>query len=378
MKILLIGGTGILSTDIVKECLKRDYEVYIFNRGHNNSGIDKKVNIIIGNIRNRKDLDLKLSKYKFDVVIDFLSFKEEELKQNLEFFNGNCKQYIFISSATVYRKTKKGEKITENTEVNNDLWDYALDKIRCEKVLANNYQTNKQDYTIVRPYVTYSKKRIPFAIIPRKQWTLANRILNGKPILLWDGGKARCTLTQTKEFAIGIVGLFLNETAYEEIFNITTNDSITWKEALEDIAKALGKEVIIADLPSSFIIKELKEYKGVLLGDKGLDREFDNVKIRSYVPEFNPKIKFEEGIKETIDYYESNPKEQKVDYIWDGRIDRVIEKYYKKMKIRYDKKKLTVKGYTTKLEKKDIIYYYIGRKKILYILYKVIRKVLNR
>lgn len=211
MDVLLIGGTGILSTDIVNECLNKEYNVFIFNRGNHNSEIDKRVHIIIGNIRDKKDVKMKLEKYSFDVVVDFLSFKEEELKQNLEFFNHRCKQYIFISSATVYRKTKKNERITENTELKNEDWNYSKDKIKCEKVLWENYNLNKQDFTIIRPYVTYSKKRIPFAIIPNKQWTLANRIVNDKPILLWDGGKARCTLTQTKEFAIGIVGLFLNE-----------------------------------------------------------------------------------------------------------------------------------------------------------------------
>lgn len=260
----------------------------------------------------------------------------------------------------------------------NNQWSYSSNKIKCEELLADNYKTTRQDYTIVRPYVTYSKKRIPFAVIPGRQWTLANRILNDKPVLLWDDGKARCTLTQTKEFAIGIVGLFLNKNAYEEVFNITTNDSLTWKEALIDIANALGKEVIIANIPTSFIIKELKEYKGVLLGDKGLDREFDNAKIRKVVPEFNPKIKFEEGIKETINYYESNPKARKVDYIWDGRIDATIEKYYKKNKMKYDKNKLSAKGYKYKLNSIDKLYYYIGRNKIMYILYKLIRKVLKK
>lgn len=375
MKILLIGGTGILSTDIVNECLKRKYEVYIFNRGHNNSEIDKSVKIIIGDIRDKEDVIYKFKNYHFDVIIDFLSYTERQLKQNLEIFDGKCKQYIFISSATVYRKTKKGEKITENTEVENNQWSYSSNKIKCEELLADNYKITRQDYTIVRPYVTYSKKRIPFAVIPGRQWTLANRILNDKPVLLWDDGKARCTLTQTKEFAIGMVGLFLNKNAYEEVFNITTNDSLTWKEALIDIANALGKEVIIANIPTSFIIKELKEYKGVLLGDKGLDREFDNAKIRKVVPEFNPKIKFEEGIKETINYYESNPKARKVDYIWDGRIDATIEKYYKKNKMKYDKNKLSAKGYKYKLNSIDKLYYYIGRNKIMYILYKLIRKV---
>ena len=377
MKVLLIGGTGILSEDIVNECLNRNYDVYIFNRGHRNSEIDKRVHIIIGNIRNKQELILKLNNETFDVVLDFLSYKEDDLKQNLEFFNGKCKQYVFISSATVYRKTEKGEKITENTELENDMWEYSYDKIKCEKVLEKNYKINKQKYTIVRPYVTYSKRRIPFAIIPGKQWTLANRILNDKPILLWDGGQAICTLTQTKDFAVGIVGLFLNQKAYEEAFHITTDFTLTWKEALEDISKALKKKPIIADVPSDFIIKEMKEYKGVLLGDKGLDREFDNTKIKSVVKEFNATTKFEDGIKETINYFINKPSEQQIDYVWDGRVDRTIKKFYKKNKIKFDKNILSIKGYKYKLKTIDKIYYFIGKEKIIYILFKIVRRILK-
>lgn len=166
--------------------------------------------------------------------------------------------------------------------------------------------------------------------------------------------------------------------AYEEAFNITTEDSLTWREALIDIGHALNKNVIIADIPTHFIIKELREYKGVLLGDKGLNREFNNTKIKKFVPEFNPKIKFKDGIKETINYYNSNPNEKKIDYLWDGKIDRTIEKYYKKNKIRYDKDKLSLKGYNEKLSNKDKIYYTIGRNKILCYTLKILKKVVKK
>ena len=118
MKVLLIGGTGILSTDIVEEALNRNYEVYIINRGHN--VIDSRVKIIIGDIRNIEQIKQKLGNEKFDVVIDFLSFHKEQLENTLKIFQNKCDQFIFISSATAYRKTEKGELITEKTELRND------------------------------------------------------------------------------------------------------------------------------------------------------------------------------------------------------------------------------------------------------------------
>lgn len=379
MKVLLIGGTGILSTDIVEESLNRNYDVYIINRGHRNNIIDKRVKIIIGDIRNVEQIQQKLGNEKFDVVIDFLSFHKEQLENTLKIFQNKCDQFIFISSATAYRKTEKGELITEKTELRNDNWDYARGKIECEELLKENYKRNKQCYTIVRPYVTYSNRRIPFAIIPSEQWTLANRILLEKPILLWDGGKAICTLTQTKDFAKGIVGLFKNPKAYQEDFHITTDYTLTWREALEDIGKALGKEPVIADIPSTYIAKYLPEYEGVLFGDKGLDRIFDNSKIKEAVPDFNAQTKFEDGIKETIKYYNNHPEAKVVNYSWDARIDSLIDKYYKSIKKKdYDRTKLRLKSYKNKLTMKEKFKYLSKRNINLYNLLKKAKYIVKR
>ncbi|MBO5397364.1 MAG: NAD-dependent epimerase/dehydratase family protein [Clostridia bacterium] len=362
MKILLIGGTGVLSTDIRELSIKKGYEVYILNRGKSkNKNTNDKVKFIKGDIRRVEQLKETFKDSYFDVIIDFLSFSGKGIKDTLEIFNNKCDQYIFISSATAYRKTKKGEKITENYELSNPNWEYARGKKECEEFLKINYEKTGQKYTIVRPYVTYSDTRIPFAIIPHeKQWTLAQRILNGKPIVLWDNGQATCTLTSTKDFAVGMIGLFKNEKAYNEAFHITTDYTLTWYEALQCIGKALGKEVIVANIPTEYIIKNMPDVKGVLLGDKGLDREFDNTKIKSVVPNYDAQIKFEDGIKSTIEFYKNNKFMQDIDYGWDARIDNLIYKYNKKNPNfidNFNPKSITNEFNTNQTIKDKIIYY---------------------
>lgn len=380
MKILLIGGTGVLSTDIRELSVKKGYEVFILNRGkHKTKNTNNNVKVIIGNIRNIEETKKALKDYYFDVVIDFLSFGLKDLKGTLEIFNGKCDQFMFISSATAYRKTEKGEKIKEDYELNNDDWEYADNKKQCELYLEENYKKNKQKYTIIRPYVTYSDARIPFAIIPHdEQWTLANRILNDKPIVLWDNGQATCTLTSTKDFAVGVVGLFKNEKAYNEAFHITTDYTLTWYEALQYIGNALGKKVIVADIPTKFIIKEMPDVKGVLLGDKGIDREFDNTKIKKVVPEFDAQIKFEDGIKSTIKFYKENKFMQDINYKWDARIDNLIEKYRKDNQNfikNFDKN--SIKCNYKNISKKEKMIYKICRNDITYNMYAFISKMIK-
>ena len=95
----------------------------------------------------------------------------------LDVVSNKCKQYIFISSATVY-KEKNNHHYIESDEIGNDKWDYCLEKSECEWYLKNHRETLGCQYSIIRPYVTYGKTRFPFQIAPIEYYTIINRIMN--------------------------------------------------------------------------------------------------------------------------------------------------------------------------------------------------------
>jgi len=333
VKVLLIGGTGVLSTDVALYAIEKRMEVFLLNRGNRPDRLPKGANLIIADIRNVQDVKFIVNDMHFDVIVDFLSYLPEHLKNVISVFENTCKQLIFISSATVYRKKTKNDVITEQTQLSNPFFKYAEDKIECEKLLIEHCKASQLNYTIVRPYVTYGKTRIPFAIIPfAKQWTLINRILLGKPVVMWDEGDAICTLTHTTDFSKGLVGLFENDRAMQNAFHITSNENFTWKEVLKIIAETVNKEVVVANIPSKYIGNEIPKIRGELLGDKATHMIFDNRKIKKAVPEFVCTTNFKDGIKQTIDFYKRNPIMMQVDYTWDAQMDHLIKKYYKKNK----------------------------------------------
>lgn len=332
IKILILGGSGILSLDVLKESLNRNIEVTCITRGNRDYRIPQGVKIIHGDIHNLGEILPKLDNH-YDAILDFLTFNVEELKDKLNYLSYLCTQYIFVSSATAY--SFQDEVITENTPLGNEYWSYGEQKVQCELFLKQNAKLYEVKYTIIRPYITYGKTRIPFAIIPDGQyWSLANRILNKKPILLWDDGKALCTLTNTKDFAHGFVDLIMNENAYDEDFHITSDEVLSWKQVLNEIGKALGEIPIVFSANTEDIINLLPEYRGILRGDKARNRIFDNSKIKRVAPSFQNYIPFSKGIVETIQNYESNPKEQSINYKWDGRIDRTINILKKSYRIK--------------------------------------------
>ena len=384
MKVLLIGGTGVLSSDIRDAAIEKGHEVYILNRGINKvKNTNKLVKTIIADIRDKSSAKQALCGMMFDVVVDFISFTEEELQNTLSIVGDKCKQFIFISSATVYCKTKRGEKITENYRLDNAAgWEYAQNKIKCEKRVKDEPKKIGFKYTIVRPYVTYSDARIPFAIIPHNMhWSLADRIINGRPVVLWDGGAATCTLTYSKDFAVGFVGLFGNEKAYNEDFHITSDHTLTWKEALDYLANSLGVEnAVTIDIPIEYICKFFPELRGELLGDKGLDREFDNTKIKNAVPEFSANTSFEEGIKYVIEFYSKNENMRCIDYSWDAKIDKMIRVYSKNNDLNNNKaiESIRKKRYWGNMSISDKIVYDMSSYSLTCMLYTFFRRACNK
>lgn len=370
MKILLIGGTGIISTEVCKLAINRGNEVYILNRGKRKKFLHPDARLIVADIYNDDETEIS-NKFKneyFDVVVDFISFNLNELKKSTKLFADVCDQYIFVSSATVYETQPTGAMITENTNRYNPQWNYATDKIDCEDYICDLYKARKKgEYTIIRPYVTYGVTRVPFGVISdRANYTLINRMLLGKPVVLWDGGEAMCTLTYSKDFAVGVVGLFKNEKAYGEAFHITSPVIHRWKDVYYTLTKILDVEDNHIDIPTEYIVKCIPRYSNSLLGDKARDMVFDNTKIKNAVPDFAENTSLEEGLRSVIDYYKSSPEVRIVDYKWDGQIDRMISRYCKQIGKADEKHKLTINSYGKGISLKNAVEYIVCRNGLLY------------
>lgn len=369
MKILLIGGSGIISTEVCRLAIDQGNDVYILNRGKRKNFIHEKAHLVVADIRNEsiECIKEKFSGLYFDVVVDFISFKVDELKKSTSIFSDMCDQYIFISSATVYEKQTAGGVISENTRLYNPDWNYANDKIVCEEFIQKLYEAKEgKYYTIIRPYVTYGVTRIPFGVIPdHANYTLINRMIHNKPVVLWDGGEALCTLTYSKDFAVGVVGLFKNKKAYGEAFHIASPVSHRWKDVYNELCGILGVKDNHISIPTDYIVKCMPRYRNNLLGDKARDMVFDTSKICDAVPEFTERTSLREGLLSVVEYYNGATSAKAVDYKWDGQIDRMISNYTKSVGMKVNRKMLSSRSYG-KISVKNHLQYLICRNKILF------------
>lgn len=348
MKLLFIGGTGIISTDVVHCSIREGHNVYILHRG--NQPVPSSSRELKVDIYKKNDVKNVLKDQKFDVIIDFISYKPEDLSYKLDLLRGCYKQYIFISSTAVYGSgyndrygknisaihSNCDQKISEdNTPTANFGWDYARNKIACEHELIRENRLYGCDFTIVRPCETYNNIRIPAVIVPQPNYyTHVWRMLNGKKIIVHDDGEASAPFTHATDFARAFVKLYLNEMSYGEAFHITTSEMLSWNELIHLTAKAVGVKAKICYLPSKTLTKLMPQTPhgntyGVVMCSKqfGYPEKFDNTKIRRIAPDFQCKIPFETGILQTIEYYNKHIEFKTIDYKWDKKIDAIVNRF---------------------------------------------------
>ena len=322
-KVLFIGGTGVISSACSALAVERGIDLYLFTRGDSLRTPPEGANLIFGDINKPGDIKKVLDQQKFDIVVNWIVYEPEDIERDIQIFRGKVGQYIFISSASAYQKPVQKLPITEETPLENPYWAYSRAKIACEELLFQAFKRDHFPATIVRPSHTYDKTLLPM----RGGYTVLDRILKEKPVIIHGDGTSLWVLTHQKDFASGFVGLLGNPMAIGEAFHITSNEILTWNGIFQMVAEAAGKLLHPVHIPSSIIAQFDPDWGASLLGDKAHSVIFDNSKIRSLVPNFNAEIPYQEGCKETVNWYLDNPKQQIVDQDLSNKMDQLISIY---------------------------------------------------
>lgn len=326
MKALIIGGTGTISKAVVDLLIKKNWEVYVLNRG--NKPLPYGAFPVVADINDEKYAREKLGDMTFDVVCEFIGFVPAQVERDYRLFNGKTKQYIYISSASAYHKPAGNYIVNEGTTLANPYWQYSRDKIACEDFLMKMYRENGFPVTVVRPSHTYDENNIPLGVHGKNGfWQVIKRMRENKPVIIQGDGTSLWTLTFNTDFAVGFVGLMGNPHAVGEAFQITSDETLSWNQIYETIAQALGVKLRPYHVASEFLssVGSEYDYKGSLTGDKSVSVVFDNSKLKRAVPEFKPCVSFAQGVRIALDNILAHPEYQREDPEFDEWCDRVVE-----------------------------------------------------
>jgi len=323
MKILFIGGTGVISAACSKLAVEKGFELTLLNRGMSIRPIPKGARHISVDFHDHEALQRSLKGEYFDAVVDWIAFLPQQIESDIDFFRGHTDQFVFISSASAYQTPPALLPVTESTILENPFWEYSRNKIACEEVLIRAYREEKYPFTIVRPSHTYDKTLLPF----EGGWTVVDRMRRGLPVIVHGDGTSLWTLTHCTDFAKGFVGLLGNSHAIGEIFHITSDEWLTWNQIYTLVGQAASVEPKMVHIPSELINAYDPEWGASLLGDKSNSMIFDNRKIKQLVPEFICTTPFSQGASEIIAWYDEDPKRKQIDAKFNKLCDKIIRKY---------------------------------------------------
>ena len=329
MKILIIGGTGTISSAITRQLAASGHELWLLNRGTRKAEVPANVKQIITDINDDPNALDGFAAETFDAVCEFIAFVPEQVERDIRLFRGRTRQYVYISSASAYNKPAANYVITEGTTLANPHWQYSRNKIACEELLMREYRENGFPVTIVRPSHTYCERGVPVSVHGLKgSWQVLKRMMEGKPVIVQGDGSSLWTLTWNEDFARGFIGLLGNPKAIGEAFQIMSDEQLTWTQIYECVANALDVTVKPYYVASEFLAavapKEW-DFEGNLLGDKSVTVVFDCTKLKRAVPGFQTTTRFDEGVRRCVGYILSHPELQVEDPEFDAWCDRLIE-----------------------------------------------------
>lgn len=346
MRILFIGGTGLISSAVTPLLIERGHDLTLVNRGTSiKIPVPAEANHIEVNIHDvdalRQALAADTAKNgTYDAVVQWIAFSPEHVSTDIETFRGLTDQYVFISSASAYETPPTDVVTTEATPLENPFWQYSRDKAEGERRLFEAFANEGFPATVVRPSHTYGFADIPMAISSWVQpWTVADRLLRGERILLHGDGSSLWTITDHRDFAVGIAGLLGHPEAIGEAFHITGDDVLSWNQIHAYAADALGLtrerlEELTVRIPSDVLAKlNPNAFEGPLLGDKANSAIFDTSKLRGLVPEFETRHWFKDTVHESVAWFQADEARRGIDHDANAQWDAILDRWDRAMDV---------------------------------------------
>jgi nucleoside-diphosphate-sugar epimerase len=328
MRVLFIGGTGIISTACTRLAAEQGIDLTLLTRGRRAVDLPNGVNTLTVDMDDAAAAARALDGAKFDAVVDWIAYTPAQIERDIELFRGRTRQYIFISSASAYQKPASHYLITESTPLANPYWDYSRNKIACEKRLMKAYRDEGFPITIVRPSLTYGDTQIPLAVNSwAKSYTVVDRMRRGKKVIVPGDGSSLWVTTHNSDFAKGLVGLLGHEQAIGHAFHITSDEVMSWNQYYRIVGEAAGVEPQLVHIASDFVAACLPGELGGLTGDKSVSVVFDNSKIKRFVPAYCATMPFGRGIRRTIAWFDADPARKQIDAEANAAWDKLIEAY---------------------------------------------------
>jgi nucleoside-diphosphate-sugar epimerase len=299
MQVLLIGGTGLISTGIVKHLLARQADVAMFNRGKRSVAVPAGVEVLHGDRNDLGVFERACGSRRWDVVIDMICFEPEQAQAGVRIFAGKCGHFIFCSTVCTYGSKVPPHIFIDETFPQEPISTYGKNKLLCEQIFLEAHQQQKFGVTIIRPSCTYGPggNLIDNLEFDPVAW---DRIERGLPVLCAGDGLGLWVSTHRDDVGKLFAYAALNPKTYGQSYNATHDRHMTWEQYYRTAAAVLGKPADLRYLPAAQIWKRDPNRFGLLREITGFHGAYNSVKAHRDVPEFTCEIPFAAGAAELL------------------------------------------------------------------------------
>ncbi len=325
MKVLVLGGTGVISREIVKLLLKNNVEVTVYNRGNRNLYAHHEVEQIIGNKQDGEAFYNQMKNRQFDAVIDMICYDANGAENLLKTFSHNTGHIIVCSSSAAYERPFKILPATEaEGRYTGTSFLYAKNKAQMEIYLEKRFEEDQLPITIIRPSLTFGEGSQNLGVL-RQNYGIAHRIKNGKPLVMFGDGTVPVNFTFAPDLAKGFVGVIGKKETFGETYHVTSEEMHLWNDLYEEFGKIIGIAPKIVHIPAELLFKASPKLCEHLYVEKMYPMLYDNTKIRTVIPNFKAEISLHEGLKYILKWFEA--ESNTIDLEKDQLEDKLVALY---------------------------------------------------
>ncbi len=297
MKVLVVGGTGVISTALTRLLVARGANVTLFNRGRTGPTV-RGVRQVTGDRDDREAFVAAFANETFDVVYDMICLSPEQAEDTARAFRGRCQQLVLCSSAVVYGSRLPPHVLVDETQPLEPVSPYGHAKLACERTLEQAAASGAFWLTIARAGHTYGPGGpMDDQLGNDGTW---DRVARGLPVLVAGDGLGLWQSTHRDDCAAFFAYAGLNPRTFGQTYNAVRDETFTWREYYREVARALDTRAKVIFVPRGWLLAQSPERFSFLDEISGHHGAYSSAKARAHVPEFQPRIGLEAGARETF------------------------------------------------------------------------------
>lgn len=317
MKVCVVGGTGNISTSIVRLLLQQGHEVVCFNRGKR-GGAPNEARVIEGDRAHREAYESAMQAEKFDAAIDMICFNRADAESSIRAFRG-VRHFVQCSTVCTYGIQSDWLPVSEDHPLR-PISDYGRNKVKADAAFMEAFYRDGFPVTIIKPSSTYGPQ---MGLLRQVAWEFSwvDRVRKGKPIAICGDGNALFQFLYVDDAAPAFACILGREQCLGQTYNMVRRGFISWADYHRLAMKVLGREVELVGVPLDDLLAMKVPGVDICRDIFAHHGYYSAEKLFRDVPEFHPQVSLEDGMTRVLEAMDSEgrvPNSDDTD--WEDRL----------------------------------------------------------